>query len=54
MPERFRARALSPRTTVRNLYLTGADAAVPGVTGALVGGALAASGVLRRNVMAGR
>jgi all-trans-retinol 13,14-reductase len=53
-PERFRARALSPRTTVRNLYLTGADAAVPGVTGALAGGALAASAVLRRNLMAGR
>jgi all-trans-retinol 13,14-reductase len=53
-PERFRARALSPRTTVRNLYLTGADAGVPGVTGALAGGALAASAVLRRNLMAGR
>jgi len=53
-PERFRARALSPRTTVGGLYLTGADAAMPGVTGALVGGALAASAVLRRNLMAGR
>jgi len=53
-PERFQARALSPRTTVRNLYLTGADAAMPGVTGALVGGALAASAVLRRNLMAAR
>lgn len=53
-PERFRARALSPRTTVRNLYLTGADAAVLGVTGALAGGGLAASAVMRRNVMAVR
>ena len=51
-PERFRARALSPRTPVRNLYLTGADAAVLGVTGALAGGGLAVSAVLRRNVMA--
>lgn len=51
-PARFRARALSPRTPIRNLYLTGADAAVLGVTGALVGGALAASAVLRRNVLA--
>ena len=53
-PERFEARVLSPRTPVPNLYLTGADAAVPGVTGALVGGALAASAVLRRNLMAAR
>jgi all-trans-retinol 13,14-reductase len=51
-PERFRARALSPRTPVRNLYLVGADAAMLGVTGAMVGGALAASAVLRRNVLA--
>ncbi len=53
-PERFRARALGPLTPVRNLYLAGADAAVLGVTGALVGGALAASAVLRRNVLAAR
>jgi len=53
-PERFRARALGPRTQVPGLYLTGADTAVLGVTGALAGGALAASAVLRRNVMSGR
>ena len=46
--------ALNPRTPVRNLYLTGADAAVLGVVGALAGGALAASAVLRRNVMAAK
>jgi all-trans-retinol 13,14-reductase len=51
-PQRFQARALSPRTPVRNLYLTGADAAVLGVVGALAGGALAASAVLHRNLMA--
>jgi phytoene dehydrogenase-like protein len=50
-PERFQARSLRPRTPVRNLYLTGADAAMPGVTGALMGGVLAASVVLRRNVL---
>jgi all-trans-retinol 13,14-reductase len=53
-PERFAARALSPRTPIRNLYLTGADAGLLGVVGALAGGALAASAVLRRNVMAAR
>ena len=51
-PERFGARGLSPRTPVHGLYLTGADAATPGVAGALAGGALAASAVLRRNVLA--
>ncbi|MGA2742238.1 MAG: NAD(P)/FAD-dependent oxidoreductase [Bryobacteraceae bacterium] len=50
-PERFRARAFSPRTPVGGLYLTGGDAAVLGVVGALAGGALAASAVLRRNLM---
>jgi all-trans-retinol 13,14-reductase len=53
-PERFLVRSLSPRTPVGNLYLTGADAAMPGVVGALAGGGLAASAVLRRNVMAPR
>lgn len=50
-PKRFQVRALSTRTPVRNLYLTGADAAVPGVVGALAGGALAASCALRRNLV---
>jgi all-trans-retinol 13,14-reductase len=53
-PARFESRALSPRTTVSNLYLTGADVAILGVAGALAGGALAASAVLRRNLMAAR
>jgi all-trans-retinol 13,14-reductase len=53
-PERFRSRVLSPRTPFGNLYLTGADAAVLGVVGALAGGALAASAVLRRNLMAAK
>ncbi|MBI4474526.1 MAG: NAD(P)/FAD-dependent oxidoreductase [Acidobacteria bacterium] len=51
-PERFRLRALGPRTPVRNLYLTGQDAAVCGVTGAVAGGILAVSAVLRRNMFA--
>ncbi len=50
-PARFRVRGLGTRTPVRNLYLAGQDAAVSGVTGALVGGVLAASAILRRNLM---
>jgi all-trans-retinol 13,14-reductase len=49
-PERFRLRALGPRTPIRGLYLTGQDAAICGVTGAVSGGILAASAVLRRNL----
>jgi all-trans-retinol 13,14-reductase len=50
-PKRFQSRALQPRTPIRNLFLTGADAATAGVTGALAGGVLAASAILGRNLM---
>ena len=53
-PARFEVRTLSPRTPVPGLYLTGADAATMGVVGAMAGGALAASAVLRRNVVRSR
>ena len=46
---RFEARALRPRTRVPGLFLTGADALVPGVGGAVFGGLLAASAILGRN-----
>ena len=49
-PERFRMR-LRAETPVRGLFLTGQDLCMGGVTGALFGGALAASAVLRRNVL---
>ncbi len=49
-PERFRLRSLTPHTTVRNLYLTGQDVTTLGVSGALFGGAVAASAILGRNL----
>jgi all-trans-retinol 13,14-reductase len=42
---------LRPQTPVRGLYLTGADVATAGVGGALLGGALTVSAILRRNVI---
>jgi phytoene dehydrogenase-like protein len=49
-PERFRLRSLTPHTSVRNLYLTGQDVTTLGVSGALFGGAVAASAILGRNL----
>jgi all-trans-retinol 13,14-reductase len=45
-PEKFRKTWLRPKTPVRNLYLTGTDAAVLGVMGALMGGVATASTLL--------
>jgi all-trans-retinol 13,14-reductase len=45
-PDRFRKTWLTPKTPIRNLYLTGADAAVLGVMGALMGGVATASTLL--------
>jgi phytoene dehydrogenase-like protein len=42
-PERFRKPWLAPKTHIRNLYLTGADAGLLGVMGALMGGVATAS-----------
>lgn len=49
-PRRFEVRCLGPRTPVPNLYLAGQDASMAGVMGAFVGGVLAASTVLHRNL----
>jgi all-trans-retinol 13,14-reductase len=51
-PARFGIRALGARTPVPNLYLTGQDVCTAGVTGALAGGAVTASAILRRNLVA--
>jgi all-trans-retinol 13,14-reductase len=50
-PERFRLRCLTPRTPIRNLYLTGQDIVTLGVAGALLGGVVTASALLRRNLV---
>jgi len=50
-PARFLERALGPRTPIKGLYLTGQDALTCGVTGAMFGGALAASVALGRPVI---
>ncbi|HXR40648.1 MAG TPA: NAD(P)/FAD-dependent oxidoreductase [Terracidiphilus sp.] len=50
-PARFAVRALSARTPIRNLYLTGQDVASLGVVGALYGGVISASVALGKNLM---
>jgi all-trans-retinol 13,14-reductase len=50
-PRRFEA-CLPVRAPIPGLFLTGADAAMSGVAGALSGGALCASAILRENVFA--
>jgi all-trans-retinol 13,14-reductase len=51
VPERFRLNCLGPRTSVPGLYLTGADVTSAGVTGAMMGGVVSASAILKRNLM---
>lgn len=50
-PERFLSRALTPQTSIKGLYLTGQDVATLGVTGAMMGGLLSASAILKRNLL---
>lgn len=50
-PGRFRLRSLSAQTPVPNLFLTGQDVAMLGVTGAMFGGVVAASAILKRNMV---
>lgn len=50
-PERFQQKWLKAETPVRNLYLTGQDVATDGIIGALMGGVLAASRILGKNLI---
>ncbi|MGC2370799.1 MAG: hypothetical protein WA474_17150 [Candidatus Sulfotelmatobacter sp.] len=50
-PHRFRIRELGARTPVHGLYLTGQDVTSLGVVGALYGGVISASAVLRENLV---
>jgi all-trans-retinol 13,14-reductase len=50
-PNRFRQRLLRPQTPVKGLFLTGQDIVTCGVAGALFGGVLTASAVLRKNLV---
>jgi all-trans-retinol 13,14-reductase len=50
-PERFHQRWLKAETPIRNLYLTGQDVATDGIIGALMGGVLAASRILGKNLV---
>ena len=49
--QRFEQRWLRPRTPIKGLYLTGADACSAGVVGALMGGMLCSSAVLQGNAL---
>ena len=50
-PSRFADRSLRPKTRIPGLYLTGQDVASCGVIGALVGGYLAGSAILGKNLL---
>jgi all-trans-retinol 13,14-reductase len=51
VPDRFKLRWLRSHSPIRGLYLAGQDVITVGVGGALFSGVLAATAVLRRNVL---
>jgi all-trans-retinol 13,14-reductase len=50
-PARFEMRGLKPQSPIRQLYFTGQDVVSLGVTGALFGGVVCASAILKRNLV---
>ena len=50
-PRRFREKALTPRTPIKGLFLTGQDVCTAGVAGALLGATLATSSIVGRNLI---
>lgn len=50
-PQRFRLKQLRPKTTYKNLYLTGQDVTTVGVCSALFSGVVTAVSVLNRNLL---
>jgi all-trans-retinol 13,14-reductase len=50
-PRRFREKALTPRTPIKGLFLSGQDVCTAGIAGALPGATLATSSILGRNLM---
>lgn len=51
-PQRFGLKFLRPQTAIKNLYLSGQDIVSAGIGGALTGGVLAASAILKRDMTA--
>lgn len=50
-PKRFQQTMLKPVTPVKHLYLTGQDAMIASIAGGLMGGVLAATAVLKKNIL---